>query len=99
MERWICPVIFIVIIVAGCATVGPVEEKLSEINYEDGISKEEAKAIAINYIDKNGIKIYRHIGTRDSGTMWKVRFFRSSWSLKVFIVAVDKKTGWVIYAE
>lgn len=35
---------------AGCATTGHPERNVSEINYDDGISKDEALTIAQNYI-------------------------------------------------
>lgn len=89
-----------VLMLSGCATAGSMEENVSEINYEDGISKEEAKAIAVNYIKQQGVKIdTSRFGVVDADRMWQVRFYRSDWSLKVFTVAVHKKTGRIIYAE
>lgn len=89
-----------ILMLSGCATAGSMEENVSEINYEDGISKEEAKAIAVNYIKQQGLEIdTSRCGVVDADRMWQVRFYRSNWSLKVFTVAVNKKTGRIIYAE
>ncbi|MEW6008867.1 MAG: hypothetical protein AB1629_04455 [Candidatus Omnitrophota bacterium] len=73
---------------------------MSKINYEDGINDEEAKTIAINYIIKNDMKIdTSRVGVVDAKSIWKVRFFRSNWSLRILTIAVDKETGWIMYVE
>ncbi|MCB9747442.1 MAG: hypothetical protein H6755_03445 [Candidatus Omnitrophica bacterium] len=111
MKKEIINILLIIFFLNGCATVRSVERGYAKINYEDGISKKEAKLIAFKHVIDNeisdkilGINVARHFSGKKYPNTWVSKFESHPMDLvwqgtHWYAVYVDKVTGKIVAAE
>jgi hypothetical protein len=102
--------LFITIIICGCATVSSIDNKYAKINYQDGISKREAITIAQKELieserlkegyDISRVRVEQNRGSESRLESWTIkfpnnRFGASLWGI-YYLVTVDSNTGVII---